>query len=259
MSDLKNKVVIVSGGAEHLGSAFSAAIAQTNGNVVVADIDLPKATGVAKEINKSAGREAAIACTLDVTNDNSIEETICTALNWSRRLEAVVNSAYPRTSSWGKHFFDVTYKEFCENLDLQLGGSFLISQRMAAFFAEQGRGNIINIASVSGVMAPRFETYEGTSMTTPVAYSAIKAGIIHLTRYMTKYVGGKNVRFNCVSPGGILDKQPESFLRRYKSYCANKGMLDASDVVGAVLFLLSDDSEYVNGQNIVVDDGFSIG
>ncbi len=93
-------------------------------------------------------------------------------------------------------------------------------------------------------------------MTTPVEYAAIKSGLIHLTKYMAKYFKGMNIKVNTLSPGGILDAQPESFLNNYKKYCSNKGMLEKEDMTGTLIYLLSDMSQYVNGQNIVVDDGF---
>jgi len=114
------------------------------------------------------------------------------------------------------------------------------------------------ISSIQGISAPKFRHYEGTSMTSPIEYSAIKAGVNAIGRYLAKYLNDKNLRVNVVSPGGILDKQPESFLKRYREDCINKGMLDADDIVGAVCFLLSDDSLFVNGQNIFVDDGWSV-
>jgi NAD(P)-dependent dehydrogenase (short-subunit alcohol dehydrogenase family) len=95
-------------------------------------------------------------------------------------------------------------------------------------------------------------------MSSPVAYSAIKAGVVHLSRYLAKYLKGANIRVNCISPGGILDNQNEIFLNQYKDVCLNKGMLDPSDICGALIFLLSDYSEFINGQNIIVDDGFCL-
>jgi len=92
----------------------------------------------------------------------------------------------------------------------------------------------------------------------PVEYAAIKAAIIHLTRYMAKYLKGMNIRVNALCPGGILDKQPPAFLAAYGKNCLNKGMLDKSDLQGSLIYLLSDSSSYVNGQYIVVDDGFSL-
>ena len=150
------------------------------------------------------------------------------------------------------------YEDFCENVSVHLGGYFLTSQQFAKYFAETGCGNIINISSVYGVIAPKFEIYKDTPMTMPVEYAAIKSALIHLTKYMAKYLKDKNVRVNCISPGGILDKQPESFLEQYKSNCLSKGMLDPEDIMGALVFLLSDASKFINGQNIIVDDGFTL-
>lgn len=155
-------------------------------------------------------------------------------------------------------FFDVEYEDFIQNLSLNLGGYFLTSQCFSKYFKKQSYGNIINISSIYGVVAPKFEVYENTSMTMPVEYAAIKSGLIHLTKYMAKYFKGMNIRVNALSPGGILDKQPESFLEKYKEKCLNKGMLENSDLKGTLVYLLSDMSKYVNGQNIIVDDGFSL-
>lgn len=95
-------------------------------------------------------------------------------------------------------------------------------------------------------------------MTKEVEYVVSKAGIIQLTKYLAKYVKGKNIRVNCISPGGVFNNQDEKFLKRYNSMCLNKGMLASSDISGTVLYLLSDMSRYVNGQNITVDDGFTV-
>jgi NAD(P)-dependent dehydrogenase (short-subunit alcohol dehydrogenase family) len=141
---------------------------------------------------------------------------------------------------------------------VHLGGYFLMSQQFGSYFKNQGHGNIINMASIYGVIAPRFEIYDDTSMTMPVEYAAIKSSIIHLTKYLAKHYKGCNVRVNCISPGGILDKQPEPFLAKYGEYALSKGMLDPNDISGTLLYLLSDLSSFVNGQNIVVDDGWSL-
>ena len=95
-------------------------------------------------------------------------------------------------------------------------------------------------------------------MISPIEYSAIKTGIIGVTKYLAKYCKGENIRVNCISPGGILDNQPEQFLNKYRESCNSKGILDARDILGALIFLLSDNSEYINGQNIVIDDGWSL-
>ena len=95
-------------------------------------------------------------------------------------------------------------------------------------------------------------------MVSPIEYGAIKASIIAITRYQAKYCKGQNIRVNCISSGGILEKQPERFLKKYQENCTSKGMLDSDDLCGALLFLLSNQSQFVNGQNIIVDDGWSL-
>ena len=92
----------------------------------------------------------------------------------------------------------------------------------------------------------------------PVEYAVIKAGVLQLTKYLARYLGGQNIRVNAISPGGIEDGQPESFQTAYRAFCSNKGMLRASDVSGALIFLLSDQSLYIHGHNLVIDDGFSL-
>ena len=255
MSELvRDKVVIVTGGAGLLGRTFCQAIANNGGIAVVAEYDI----AIAEKLCTSLENASIVPAQVNITDKNSIKALIATISEKYGRIDALVNSAYPRNKNYGKHFFDVAYSDFCENVGMNLGGYFLTSQQFAAYFEKQGYGNIINLASIYGVIAPRFEIYDNTHMTTPVEYAAIKSGLIHLTKYMAKYFKGKNIRVNTISLGGIEDKQPEPFLKAYKEFCLNKGMLDAKDISGTVLYLLSDLSEFVNGQNIVVDDGFTL-
>ena len=255
MSELvRDKVVIVTGGAGLLGRTFCQAIADNGGIAVVAEYDI----AIAERLCTSLENASIVPAQVNITEKNSIKALITTISQKYGKIDALVNSAYPRNKNYGKHFFEVTYNDFCENLGMNLGGYFLTSQQFATYFEKQGYGNIINLASIYGVIAPRFEIYDNTPMTMPVEYAAIKSGLIHLTKYMAKYFKGKNIRVNTISLGGIEDKQPESFLRAYKEFCLNKGMLNAKDIAGTVLYLLSDLSEFVNGQNIVVDDGFTL-
>ena len=107
-------------------------------------------------------------------------------------------------------------------------------------------------------MAPKFDHYTGTTMSSPIEYAAIKSGIIHSTRWLAKYYSNKNIRVNCVSPGGILDNQDSQFLEKYRNSCNNIGMLDPSHVSNSIAFLLSDSASAITGQNIVIDDGWSL-
>jgi len=195
---------------------------------------------------------------LDITSKESVNSLIEAAKSKFGRIDGLVNNAYPRNKNYGRHFFDVEYKDFCENINLHLGGYFLTCQQFAQYFKSQDSGSIVNISSIYGVIAPRFEIYKDTNMTTPVEYAVIKSALIHLTKYIAKYLKGSGVRVNSISPGGILDNQPESFIRNYNSLSLTKGMLDKKDILGTLLFMLSDDSKFINGQTITVDDGFSL-
>ena len=255
---LNKEVIIVTGGAGLLGKVFCEGIVSNNGIAVVADIDEGRGNEFVEFLNNQYDKESALFCKLDITSKDSIAELIETVKSKYGRVDALVNNAYPRNKSYGRHFYDVEYADFCENVNLHLGGYFLMCQQFAKYFSDVNQGNIINISSIYGVMPPRFEVYEDTEMTMPVEYAVIKSAVIHLTKYTAKYLKGSGVRVNALSPGGILDKQPEKFLESYKSFSLTKGMLDKEDLLGAFLFLLSDNSRYVNGQNIIVDDGFTL-
>ena len=255
---LKNKVVVITGGAGLIGKEFVKAVVENDGIAIIADINEEIGLKVKEDLSNELNSKNIDFVKLNITSKASINECIQYLYNKYQRIDALVNNAYPRNKNYGKHFFDVEYSDFVENTGLNLGGYFTASQQFALHFQKQGYGNIVNISSIYGVVAPKFEIYGNTSMTMPVEYAAIKSGLIHLTKYMAKYFKGMNIKVNALSPGGIFDSQPEAFLAKYKEQCLNKGMLDKSDMKGTLVYLLSDMSKYVNGQNIVVDDGFSL-
>ena len=255
---LKKKVIVITGGAGLIGQAFIKAVIEQNGIAIIADIH----EKVGKELKINLSQEFNTTnvefLKVDITSKHSLNKCIKYLNRKYQRIDALVNNAYPRNSNYGKHFFDVDYRDFVENLGLNLGGYFLTSQQFAKYFEKQGYGNIVNISSVYGIIAPKFEIYHNTEMTMPVEYAVIKSGLIHLTKYMAKYFKGKNIRINSISPGGILDNQPKDFLKQYKQQCLTKGILDPNDISGTLIFLLSDVSSFLSGQNIVVDDGFCL-
>jgi NAD(P)-dependent dehydrogenase (short-subunit alcohol dehydrogenase family) len=255
--NLADKVVVITGGAGKIGSEFVQAVAASGAVAVIADANDAAGRTLAAEICNIKGLRAEFH-SLDITSKESAQRLIATLDENHGRIDALVNNAYPRNSRYGRKFEDVTFDDFCDNMGMHVGGYFLMSQQFGNYFRTRGHGNIINLASIYGVVAPRFEIYDGTPMTMPVEYAAIKSAVIHLTRYLARHYKGCNIRVNCISPGGILDKQPESFLAKYGEYALSKGMLDPQDITGTLIYLLSDFSAYVNGQNILVDDGWSL-
>ena len=174
------------------------------------------------------------------------------------RIDSAVHSAYPRSNQWGTKFEELQPEGLKDDLYNQLGGAILFYQKIIEQFKSQKYGNLIHIASIQGTAAPKFEHYEGTKMVSPIEYSAIKSGIISITSYLAKYCKGNGIRVNCIGAGGVLDNQPESFLKKYRDSCNEKGMLDSGDIVETLIFLLSDKSKYITGQNIIIDDGWSL-
>lgn len=255
---LKDKVIIVTGGTGLIGASFVRAIIEQEGTCIIADKNSAAGKKLCVQIKKENSGAKADFFTLDIISERSVISLINYVYKKYKRIDALVNSAYPKNRHFGKNFESISYRDFCDSLNLHLGGYFLSSQKAAIFFKKQGYGNIINIASIYGVIPPRFQIYKKTNMVNIIEFAAIKSAIIHMTKYIAKYFKGCNIRANCISPGGVLSNQPKVFLRRYKSFCLSKGMLDPLDLEGALLFLLSDISKMVNGQNIIVDDGFTL-
>ncbi|PSV57051.1 flagellin modification protein A, partial [Photobacterium profundum] len=192
---------------------------------------------------------------LDVTNEAEVKAFFATQVG----ITGAVNSTYPRNSTYGAHFFDVSLQSFNENLALHLGSAFLFTQQCAAYFQDKLEPfSLVNISSIYGVVAPKFDIYDNTPMTMPVEYAAVKSAILHLNKYAAAYVNDSRFRINCVSPGGIFDHQPDAFLDAYKGNTHGAGMLDVDEIIGSIMFLLSEQSKFVTGQNIIVDDGFSL-
>jgi len=253
---LKDKVIVITGGAGLIGQEFVKAIVEQKGIAVIADINEKIGSKVKADLSRELDTNNIDFVKLDITSKESLLSCISYLDKRYNKIDALVNNAYPRNKNYGRHLFDVEYEDFIENLGLNLGGYFIASQQFAKYFKKQSYGNIINISSIYGVIAPKFEVYSNTAMTMPIEYAAIKSGLIHITKYMAKYFKGMNIKVNALSPGGIFDNQNEFFLKKYKDECLNKGMLDKSDLKGTLIYLLSDMSKYVNGQNIIIDDGF---
>ena len=123
---------------------------------------------------------------------------------------------------------------------------------------KQKYGNLILTSSILGTASPKFEHYKNNKINCPIEYAASKSGVISITKFLAKLYGRKKIRVNCISPGGIKDNQPKNFLKKYKQSCLSKGMLDPKDIVGTISFLISEKSRFLNGQNLIVDDGWSL-
>lgn len=252
---LKNKKILVIGAAGLLGSQVVKSLLDSGAGVIATDIDPENLSSKLKGIGVNLSNSNLIIDTLDITNEKSVK----VFFNLLEGINGVVNCAYPRNQAYGAHFYDVTLKSFNENLALNLGTTFLVTQQCAAYFSRHEQPlSLVNISSIYGVVAPKFDIYKDTDMTMPVEYAAIKSALLHLNTYTVAYVKNSNFRVNSISPGGLLDGQPAKFQQAYKEQTLGQGMLESKDMMGAIQFLLSDSSQYINCQNIVIDDGFTM-
>jgi len=251
---LDNLVIAISGGVGRLGSAFSHAVVNNGGKVIIGDVIKDKGLQLVEDL----GEESAAFFHGNLTESSKIDQFIEIANKKFGHIDAAVHSAYPVSEQWGTRFEDLKPENLMKDLHQQLGGAIIFSQRMIKYFRERKKGTLIHISSIQGIAVPKFEHYEKTNMVSPIEYSAIKSGIISITRYLAKYCKGENIRVNCISPGGIFDNQPNDFINSYRESCSSKGLLDPTDLTGTLLYLLSDYSKYVTGQNIIVDDGWSL-
>lgn len=252
MTMLAGKKILIAGAAGLLGGTLCAMLQQRGAEVIAADLQL-------QHLKERLAALNVADSTLMHQVDFNQPEQVSGLFSLYPELDGAVNCTYPRLPSYGRHFFDVTLDSFNENVQHHLGAAFLFIQQAARHFSEFKHPlSVVNLASVYGVVAPKFEIYQQTPMTMPVEYAAIKSAILHLTRYVTSYVKDSRFRVNAVSPGGLLDGQPAAFLKKYQDQTCGKGMLNPIDVCGAVAFLLSDDSLFIQGQNLIVDDGFTL-
>ncbi len=244
MNKLQNKVVIVTGGSGLLGVEIIKFLISEN--AVCINVDL-----------KETEMEGLVNYKCDITDEKQVNEMVLFVVNTYGGIDALVNNAYPRTKDWGLKFEDIPYESWKKNVEMQLNTVFLCSQKVLGIMKTQSSGSVVNIASIYGMVGPDFSVYDGTSMTMPAAYSAIKGGIINLTKYLASYYGKYQIRVNAISPGGIFDEQPEQFVKKYEQKVPMKRMAFPSDIAPAVSFLVSDQASYITGQNIAVDGGWT--
>ena len=253
MTEIK-KTIIVTGGAGRIGSTLAADLVKHDHKVLLGDINNSKLLKIKKKLN-SKNIETFQG---DLTTKNNIDRFITFGVKKFKNIHAAVHCSYPTSKKWGARLEDLEEIHLKNDLQNQLGGSIIFSQRIMKYFVKQKKGNLILISSIQGIQAPKFNHYKNLNMTSPIEYSAIKSGIISVTKYLSKYYKNRNIRINCVSPGGIKDNQPKLFIKRYRQSCNSKGLLDGEDISKLILFLLSDKSKYITGQNLIIDDGWSM-
>ena len=244
MNRLNNKIIVITGGNGLLGRD------------IIEKAEAEGALCINVDINHETNADLSkVNC--DITNIIAVEHCINHIFTKYGRIDGLVNNAYPRTSDWGDKFEDINFSSWQSNVNSQLNSCFYFTQQIAKHMAKTKNGSIVSMASVYGIVGPDFTVYDGTTMTMPAAYSAIKGGVINFSRYLASYLGPQNIRVNTISPGGIFDHQNPTFVENYNKKVPMRRMGLPDDISPLVVFLLSEESKYITGQNIAVDGGWT--
>jgi len=254
MWSLDGRVAIVTGAAGFLGRQHCDALAEMGATVVLIDKHEAQVEDTAATIRARWGT-TTYSQAVDITNGTAVASVFGELLSSLGRIDVLVNNAQLQLSSSWVEFEDLSVEDWRRILDVNLTGAFLCSQAAGRAMRAARCGSIINFGSIYGMIGPDFRIYDGTPFTTAAVYSASKAGIYGLTRYLATYYGPHNVRANAVTPGGIFNGHKDPFLSAYNERVPMRRMGEASEIRGVVQFLASDASSYVTGQNIPVDGG----
>jgi NAD(P)-dependent dehydrogenase (short-subunit alcohol dehydrogenase family) len=266
---LDGRVAVITGGGGLLGYHHAAAIASLGGLPVLLDIDAPS---LERNATLLATETSVIPLTLtaDVTKLDSVQQACQEILTQRGAVDILINNAArnPKVEgSNGKDFSrleNFPWDQWQLDLDVGLGGAFNCAKVFGAQMAKQGRGVIVNVASDLGVIAPDQRLYrlEGRAPdqqpVKPVTYSVVKHGLIGLTKYLATYWHEQGVRCNALSPGGVLAGQNDVFISKLTNLIPLGRMAEADEYRGAIAFLCSDASAYMNGSNLIMDGGRSV-
>lgn len=252
---LKNKVAFVNGGAGLIGERIVEHFASAGAKVVLLDINKKKSSEIIERLELQGAD--VVYENFDITKLDAIDKTLELLQKKYKRIDVWVNTSFPRTADWGKKIEDFPLESFQKNVSMHLNSYSWISRKVCMIMKKQSGGSLINFGSIYGVNGANFNIYEGTKMTSAFAYSAIKGGIVNLSRYLASYFGEFGVRVNTICPGGIFDNQDPVFVKNYSKQTALKRMGTPEDIAPTVLFLASDASRYITGATIMVDGGWT--
>ena len=263
---LAGKTAVVTGATGILGRRFCAGLAEFGANVVIVDLDQSATDDLARSLEKQYGVGAlGIAC--DVSSEESVLSMVRAVAARFGAVHVLLNNAAGKSDDLDQFFApfeEYSLAQWRRIMAVNIDGMFLVAREIGRQMVTQGKGgSIIQTASIYGAMAPDQRIYEGShyldrQINTPAVYSVSKAGVIGLTRYLATYWAEQGIRVNTLSPGGVESGQNEAFVRNYSARVPLGRMAHADEMVGTLVFLASDASSYVTGQNFLVDGGLSV-
>ena len=265
--DLTGKVALITGAGGLLGPKHAEAIVEYGGSVILTDHHLDRAEEKARQINEKYGDGSAVAYHMDVTDPLSVKGVV----ELCDKIDILINNAAkdPKVKKEAgltpdSRFETMTPSYWFQGVDAAMNGTFFCSQAVSNKMLESGGGVILNISSDLGVIAPDQRLYRKEGLTEeeqnvkPITYSAAKWAIVGMTKYLAVYFAEKNIRVNCLSPTGVYNDHPGEFVKKLSNIIPMGRMADIDEYKGAIVFLCSDASTYMTGENLVIDGGKSV-
>jgi 3-oxoacyl-[acyl-carrier protein] reductase len=247
---LLNKNILITGAAGQLGTKFAQVLAGHGAHLWLADTSTERLQAASKAIPAAA---LLGVLEMDVTQSESVKQAFA-QIATKGSLDVLINNAGIGVFT---PFWEREYADFMHVMSVNAGGTFLCTREALRLMKDSATGSIVNIGSIYGVVSSDPRIYTDCSRMNSEVYSASKAAVIQLTKYFAVHSAEYGVRVNCVSPGGVFNQQGEDFVQNYSARTPLKRMAKDDEICGAVVFLASDESSYVSGQNIVVDGGFT--
>ena len=262
MFDLSGKVIVVTGGTGLLGSAYCETLAKQGATVVVADLAASNPQALAAKISQEHGvKTLGLAC--DVGNEQDVISLFEKTMAEFGQVNGVMNNA----AATGEHLMrsGAVFSPFEEYplavwdavMKVNLTGVFLVAREGGKAMLKSGGGSLVNVSSTYGVVGPDHRIYEGMKFKSFPGYSAAKAGVHGLTRWLATYWGDKGIRVNTLVPGGVENNHDPVFVQRYSDRTPLRRMARREDMVGMVVYLMSDAAAYTTGQQYFVDGGWT--
>jgi NAD(P)-dependent dehydrogenase (short-subunit alcohol dehydrogenase family) len=247
---LKDKIILVTGGAGLYGRCIVEGLAEADATVITASRNLEAGKELALEL-LAKGLDVH-AMQVDQSDHDAVLKLKQQILEEFGRLDVFVNNAVNRPMKG----FHAPIEKFAKSMAVNATGMMDILREMADLISQSGGGSIINISSMMGMFGPDLSNYEGTDMgDLPPDYFFHRAGIINITRFLARTLADKNIRVNCISPGGLFNNQPQRFVENYSKKVPAGRMANQDDIKGLAVLLASDASAYINGENILMDGG----
>jgi NAD(P)-dependent dehydrogenase (short-subunit alcohol dehydrogenase family) len=261
--NLGGRLILVMGGAGILGKQICSTLVDSGAKVLIVDRESDLAHTVAEEICVDAGSGVARGFGCDITDRPSLLDLKMQIEAEVGPVQVLINNAATKSPNFFEPFENFPEEDWDLVMDVNLKGVMLGCQIFGGAMAEYGQGSIINTLSVYGIIAPDQRIYEGSeyegrAINTPAVYSASKAAVWGLTKYLAAYWGNRNVRVNAITPGGVFSGQNDEFVKRYSARVPLGRMASHDEMSGAIVYLSSDASSYVTGQNIVIDGGLTV-